>query len=112
MSQANPPVVDDLVERSKQLGSDPRNTNYGGGNTSAKGTAIDHAGREVEVMWVKGSGSDLATMGAEHFTGLRMDEMLPLMERSEMTDEDMVAYLGDQRTPNVRVIRKRRHVSL
>ena len=45
-------------------------------------------------MWVKGSGSDLATMGAEHFTGLRMDEMLPLMERSEMSDEDMVAYLA------------------
>ena len=45
-------------------------------------------------MWVKGSGSDLATMGAEHFTGLKLDEVLPLMERDEMSDEDMVAYLA------------------
>ena len=45
-------------------------------------------------MWVKGSGSDLATMGPEHFTALRLDEVLPLMERDEMSDEDMVAYLA------------------
>ena len=32
-------------------------------------------------MWVKGSGSDLATMGPQHFTGLRLDEVLPLIER-------------------------------
>jgi rhamnulose-1-phosphate aldolase/alcohol dehydrogenase len=83
-----------LVVASNLLGANRAVSNFGGGNTSAKGTATDHAGREVEVMWVKGSGSDLATMGAEHFTGLRMDEMLPLMERSEMSDEDMVAYLA------------------
>ena len=83
-----------LVLASNLLGANRAVSNFGGGNTSAKGTATDHAGREVEVMWVKGSGSDLATMGAEHFTGLRMDEMLPLMERSEMSDEDMVAYLA------------------
>ena len=71
-----------------------RSSNFGGGNTSAKGTATDHAGREVDVMWVKGSGCDLATMGAEHFTALRLDEMLPLIERDEMSDEDMVAYLA------------------
>ena len=46
------------------------------------------------TMWVKGSGSDLATMGPEHFTALRLDEVLPLMERDEMSDEDMVAYLA------------------
>jgi rhamnulose-1-phosphate aldolase/alcohol dehydrogenase len=83
-----------LVLASNLLGANRAVSNFGGGNTSAKGTATDHAGREVEVMWVKGSGSDLATMGAEHFTGLRMDEMLPLLERSEMSDEDMVAYLA------------------
>ena len=44
-------------------------------------------------MWVKGSGSDLATMGPEHFTGAQLDEVLPLFERDEMSDEDMVAYL-------------------
>jgi rhamnulose-1-phosphate aldolase/alcohol dehydrogenase len=45
-------------------------------------------------MWVKGSGSDLATMERESFTPLRMDEMLPLFEREEMSDEDMVAHLA------------------
>src|SRR4051812_48221816 len=87
-------VLEQLVLASHLLGANRAVSNFGGGNTSAKGTARDHTGREVEVMWVKGSGSDLATMGAEHFTGLRMDEMLPLMERSEMSDEDMVAYLA------------------
>jgi rhamnulose-1-phosphate aldolase/alcohol dehydrogenase len=76
------------------LGSDRAVANFGGGNTSAKGRAVDHVGREIDVMWVKGSGSDLATMGAQHFTPLRMEEMLPLFEREEMSDEDMVAHLA------------------
>ena len=76
------------------LGSDRAVANFGGGNTSAKGTATDHVGREVDVMWVKGSGSDLATMEREHFTPLRLDEMLAVFERDEMSDEDMVAHLA------------------
>ena len=87
-------MLDELVLASHLLGANRAVSNFGGGNTSAKGTAIDHAGREIPVMWVKGSGSDLATMGPEHFTGLRMDELLPLMERSEMSDEEMVTYLA------------------
>jgi rhamnulose-1-phosphate aldolase/alcohol dehydrogenase len=87
-------VLSELVVASHLLGANRAVANFGGGNTSAKGTAIDHAGREVPAMWVKGSGSDLATMGPEHFTGLRMDEVLPMMERSEMSDEEMVAYLA------------------
>jgi rhamnulose-1-phosphate aldolase/alcohol dehydrogenase len=76
------------------LGSDRAVANFGGGNTSAKGTATDHVGREVEVMWVKGSGSDLATMKGSDFTPLRLDEMLAVFERDEMSDEDMVAHLA------------------
>src|SRR5919205_161089 len=83
-----------LVLASHLLGANRAVSNFGGGNTSAKGVATDHAGREVNVMWVKGSGSDLATMGPEHFTGLRLDEVLPLMDLDEMSDEDMVAYLA------------------
>jgi rhamnulose-1-phosphate aldolase/alcohol dehydrogenase len=53
----------DLVARSNKLGSDPRVTNYGGGNTSAKGFAADPVtGEEVELLWVKGSGGDLGTL--------------------------------------------------
>lgn len=83
-----------LVLASNLLGADRRVANFGGGNTSAKGTITDHTGREVRVMWVKGSGSDLATMGPQHFTGLRLDEVEPLMARDEMSDEEMVAYLA------------------
>lgn len=76
------------------LGSDRGVANFGGGNTSVKGHAPDHVGREVEVMWVKGSGSDLASMRPQDFTPLRLQEMLPLFEREEMSDEDMVAHLA------------------
>ncbi len=87
-------VLSQLVLASHLLGADRAVSNFGGGNTSAKGTAVDHVGREVPVLWVKGSGSDLATMGHEHFTGLRLDEVLPLIDRAEMSDEDMVAHLS------------------
>ena len=46
------------------------------------------------MLWVKGSGSDLATIERGGFTGLRLDEILPLVERDAMTDEEMVAYLA------------------
>ncbi|MQA76526.1 MAG: SDR family NAD(P)-dependent oxidoreductase, partial [Solirubrobacterales bacterium] len=83
-----------LVLRSNLLGADRAVANYGGGNTSVKTTERDHLGREVRLMWVKGSGSDLATMGRGDFTGLRLAEIEPLLEREEMSDEQMVAYLG------------------
>jgi rhamnulose-1-phosphate aldolase/alcohol dehydrogenase len=76
------------------LGSDRSVANFGGGNTSAKGRTVDHVGREVDAIWVKGSGSDLATMEAKDFTPLRLGEVLPLLERDEMSDEDMVAHLA------------------
>ncbi len=44
-------------------------------------------------MWIKGSGSDLATIASRDFVGLRLDEILPLFEREEMTDAEMVDYL-------------------
>src|SRR3954454_5104749 len=83
-----------VVLASHLLGANRAVSNFGGGNTSAKGTALDHTGREVRAMWVKGSGSDLATMGPEHFTPLKLDELVPLMERESMSDEDMVAYIA------------------
>ncbi|WYP26305.1 bifunctional aldolase/short-chain dehydrogenase [Alkalihalobacillus sp. FSL W8-0930] len=85
--------LDELVYRSNLIGSDRAVCNWGGGNTSMKTTEIDFRGREVDVMWVKGSGSDLATMGAKNFTGLRLDDIHPLFEKDEMPDAEMVAYL-------------------
>jgi rhamnulose-1-phosphate aldolase/alcohol dehydrogenase len=86
--------LDALVYRSNLLASDRAIVNFGGGNTSVKSREIDHTGRETTVLWVKGSGTDLATIAAGGFTGLRLDEILPLTERAEMPDEEMVAYLG------------------
>jgi rhamnulose-1-phosphate aldolase/alcohol dehydrogenase len=83
-----------LVLRSNLLGADRAVANFGGGNTSIKTRERDHSGREIDVLWVKGSGSDLATMDASGFTGLRLAEILPLYEREAMSDEEMVAYLS------------------
>ena len=82
-----------LVYRSNLLGADRALANQGGGNTSAKGIVTDHAGRETRVLWVKGSGTDLATIGAAGFAALRLDEILPLRERAAMEDAEMVDYL-------------------
>jgi rhamnulose-1-phosphate aldolase/alcohol dehydrogenase len=83
-----------LVYRSNLLGADRSVANYGGGNTSAKLLWLDHTGRERDVLWVKASGSDLATISEGGFVGLKLDEVLPLLRRGEMTDEEMVAYLA------------------
>jgi len=86
-------ILDGLVYRSNLLGSDRALANQGGGNTSAKETLPDHAGRETRVLWVKGSGTDLATITPSGFPGLRLDELLPLRERETMSDSEMVDYL-------------------
>ncbi len=84
----------ELVYRSNLIGTDRAVCNWGGGNTSMKTTEVDFRGEQVDVMWVKGSGSDLATMGAANFTALRLDDILPLINREEMRDEEMVSYLS------------------
>ncbi|PEM46283.1 bifunctional aldolase/short-chain dehydrogenase [Bacillus wiedmannii] len=86
--------VDELVYRSNLIGTDRAVCNWGGGNTSVKTFEKDFRGRDIEVMWVKGSGSDLATMKAQNFTGLRMEDIRLLMGREEMLDEEMVEYLA------------------
>jgi rhamnulose-1-phosphate aldolase/alcohol dehydrogenase len=83
-----------LAYRSNLLGTDRAVANYGGGNTSTKARERDRAGREVDVLWVKGSGSDLATIEAGQFTGLKLGEVLTLEDREEMSDEEMVDYLA------------------
>ena len=86
--------LDELVYRSNLLGQDRSIANIGGGNTSTKSIETDFKGEEVEVMWVKGSGSDLATMKRENFTGLKMEDIRPLLEKEDMSDDEMVDYLG------------------
>ncbi|MEN3284458.1 MAG: hypothetical protein V7607_5598 [Solirubrobacteraceae bacterium] len=87
-------ALDQLVLASRLLGANRAVANFGGGNTSAKGTTVDHTRREIRTLWVKGSGSDLATMERPHVTALRLDEVQALIEREAMSDEEMVAYLS------------------
>ncbi|MFF6641442.1 bifunctional aldolase/short-chain dehydrogenase [Streptomyces althioticus] len=73
--------VDALLARSRRLGSDPRNTNYAGGNASAKGREVDPVtGRDVELMWVKGSGGDLGTLTEGGLAVLRLDRLRALVD--------------------------------
>jgi rhamnulose-1-phosphate aldolase/alcohol dehydrogenase len=75
------PTVAELLARSNRLGADPRNTNYAGGNTSAKGTDRDPAtGEPVELLWVKGSGGDLGTLRASGLAVLRLDRLRALVD--------------------------------
>src|SRR5215203_5114005 len=70
------PVVADLLARSNRLGADPRNTNYAGGNTSAKGNHLDPAtGERVDLIWIKGSGGDLGTLTEGDLATLRLDRL-------------------------------------
>jgi rhamnulose-1-phosphate aldolase/alcohol dehydrogenase len=84
----------ELVARSNRLGADPRNTNYAGGNTSAKGTATDPVTQQpVDLVWVKGSGGDLGTLTPTGLAVLRLDRLNSLVDVYPGVDreDEMVA---------------------
>ena len=91
---SEPTVLAQLVARSRTLGADRTVCNWGGGNTSAKSDEVDFRGRQARIVWVKGSGSDLASVTEASFTGLYLDDVQPLLERERMSDSDMVTYLA------------------
>ncbi|WP_436778394.1 bifunctional aldolase/short-chain dehydrogenase [Yinghuangia sp. YIM S09857] len=90
------PAVEALLDRSHTLGADPRNTNYAGGNTSAKGTDRDPVtGTDVELMWVKGSGGDLGTLTEGGLAVLRLDRLRAMVDvypGVEREDEMVAAF--------------------
>ncbi|WP_193607911.1 bifunctional aldolase/short-chain dehydrogenase [Nocardioides lijunqiniae] len=90
------PTAAELIARSNRLGADPKNTNYAGGNTSAKGTETDPVtGEPVELLWVKGSGGDLGTLKETGLAVLRLDRMRALVDvypGVEREDEMVAAF--------------------
>ena len=90
------PAVSELLARSSRLGADRKNTNYAGGNTSAKGIDTDPVtGTDVELMWVKGSGGDLGTLTEAGLAVLRLDRMRALTDvypGIEREDEMVAAF--------------------
>lgn len=83
-----------LITRSNRLGKDPRNTNFAGGNTSAKGFEIDPVtGNKIELLWVKGSGGDLGTLTEGGLAVLQLDRVRSLVNIYPGVDreDEMVA---------------------
>src|SRR4029453_2515060 len=85
--------LDLLVYASRLIGAETSLVVWGGGNTSVKRVERDHRGRDVQVLRVKGSGSDLKSIQKKDFPGVRMDDVLALLDRQDMGDSEMVDYL-------------------
>ena len=80
--------VEKLVYRSNILGDDQRITNTGGGNTSSKIMMKGPlTGKDVEVLWVKGSGGDLRTSKKENFASLYQDSLISLQNIYDNAEE-------------------------
>lgn len=90
--------IDQLVYASNLLGSDPRITNFGGGNTSVKTTMPDPlTGEEARVLWVKGSGGDLGTAKRDGFASLYLERLLDLEDiyrRKGLHEDELVPLYG------------------
>ena len=84
-----PAALEALVARSRRIGADPAMVVNGGGNTSAKGDAVDHLGRTRRALWVKASGGDLAVGDDRIYPALWLDELEPLRGREAMDDAEM-----------------------
>ena len=81
------------VYTSRLLGGDASLVLHGGGNTSVKSKVTELLGDATDVLYVKGSGSDLATIEPAQFPACRMRHLLRMCELPAMTDEQMVAEL-------------------
>lgn len=94
LDEAPQDPVDELVYASRLLGSDLRITNFGGGNTSVKVPHSDPlTGKEVEVLWVKGSGGDLGSSTRANYASLYLEKVLSLegkVEREGLHEDDVV----------------------
>jgi rhamnose utilization protein RhaD (predicted bifunctional aldolase and dehydrogenase)/NAD(P)-dependent dehydrogenase (short-subunit alcohol dehydrogenase family) len=78
---------------SRLLGQDPRLVLHGGGNTSVKRTETNIFGEAEDILWVKGSGWDLATIEPAGFAPVRMQQLLALAELTALSDVDMAREL-------------------
>jgi len=86
-------ALGECVYGSRLLGSDTALVLHGGGNTSVKTVEPDIHGDPIEVLWVKGSGWDLATIEAAGFAPLRLEPVVRLAEMASLSDSEMVNQL-------------------
>ena len=89
---------------STRLLGDPKLVLHGGGNTSLKSTARDLSGEAADVLYVKGSGSDMGVIEPAGFPAVRLEPLRALRARKEVSDADMErvqrAYLIDPQAPS------------
>jgi rhamnose utilization protein RhaD (predicted bifunctional aldolase and dehydrogenase)/NAD(P)-dependent dehydrogenase (short-subunit alcohol dehydrogenase family) len=78
---------------SRLLGQDPSLVLHGGGNTSVKRTETNIFGEAEDILWVKGSGWDLATIEPAGFAPVRMRQLLALANLTVLSDTDMAREL-------------------
>ncbi|MDH4234971.1 MAG: bifunctional aldolase/short-chain dehydrogenase [Gallionella sp.] len=86
-------ILTERIYSSRLLGANPDLVLHGGGNTSVKGVSRNIFGEDVETLFVKGSGSDLATIEAKDFVAVRMDAMQKLSRLEKLSDIDMAREL-------------------
>lgn len=92
-SGAGTDEISQLVYVSKLIGRDPSLVQPGGGNTSVKLEENDIFGCEAQALVVKGSGTDLRTIGADGFTHLYLDRLAVLRQKKSLTDEEMMELM-------------------
>jgi rhamnose utilization protein RhaD (predicted bifunctional aldolase and dehydrogenase)/NAD(P)-dependent dehydrogenase (short-subunit alcohol dehydrogenase family) len=90
-------ALSEIVRVSRLLGSDPSLVLHGGGNTSVKATWSDITGQEIEALFVKGSGWDLATIEAPGFAPLPIARLHALLALESLSDAEMMRELSAAR---------------
>jgi rhamnose utilization protein RhaD (predicted bifunctional aldolase and dehydrogenase)/NAD(P)-dependent dehydrogenase (short-subunit alcohol dehydrogenase family) len=89
-AKAFPGDLGQRVYTSRLLGANPELVLHGGGNTSVKTREKDFFGDPVDVIYVKGSGWDLATIEGAGFALVRMSALLKMAELKDLSDAEMV----------------------
>ena len=91
---AGAPLIEQLIYQSRLVGAEESLVLWGGGNNSVKRQGYDPLGNQIDVMDVKGSGSDMKSITAAQFPGVRLDYIRSLISRDSMADEEMVEFLA------------------
>ncbi len=93
-TKAQGDALEQLVYQSRLVGAEESLVLWGGGNNSVKLPGTDLLGQPLDLMYIKGSGSDMKSIVPREYPAVRLDYILPLLEREALTDEEMVAYLA------------------
>tara|TARA_Y100000992_G_C21264313_1_gene493071 strand:+ start:138 stop:2162 length:2025 start_codon:yes stop_codon:yes gene_type:complete len=100
-------VGKDLAERiytSRLIGSNSELVLHGGGNTSVKSKIKNEEGKLVDVIYIKGSGSDLGSIDQSGFPAVKLKPLIELVKMDHISDEEMMTYLKnnliDHKSPN------------